>query len=190
MGEDADRLRQEIDQKRDDAASKIDQIEERMQDTAQMAKETVRDTTQAAKESVMEVVDQTVAKVKEGFDVHQQVEQRPLVAVGAAMLGGFLLGGILGNDRQGGRYDRNGVHADNQGGVTASLRQAAQRSGLDDTIEKAASALLGSLKEQISSVVEQGFPQLAERIKQTQGTGGEQRSESEYQTRPGSTPGI
>jgi len=190
VGEDADRLRQEIDQKREDAASKIDQIEERMQDTAQMAKDTVRDTTQMAKDTVMETVDQTVAKVKEGFDVHRQVEERPLVAVGAAMLGGFLLGGLLGNDRQGGRSDRDSLHAGESGGVTASLRQAAQRSGLDDTIEKAASALMGALKEQIGSVVEQSFPQLGERIKQSQSLGSGQPGESTSKTSTSSAPRI
>lgn len=167
MGEDTDRLRQEIDQKRDDAAAKIDQIEAKMQDTAQMAKDTVQDTVQTAKDAV----DDTVHKVKESVDLVKQVEERPLAALGAALAGGFLLGGVLGggkDGRQGRSHDGYAAGAQ-QGGAVSSLRGAARDSGLEEMISGIAGALMGSLSQRLRSTVEETFPQLADQIKQHQG---------------------
>ena len=51
-------------------------------------------------EAVQTQVMDTAQTVGTGFDLRQQIEQRPLLALGAALLGGFLLG------RTGGREHR------------------------------------------------------------------------------------
>ncbi|MDP9363699.1 MAG: hypothetical protein M3Q10_05645, partial [Chloroflexota bacterium] len=95
MGQTADQLRQEIEQKRGDAASKIDQIESRVQDTVG----TVQELPQMAKETVSDTVDQVKTSVQnsvQNIDLSGQIQQRPLAALGAALAGGFLLGGVMG----------------------------------------------------------------------------------------------
>jgi ElaB/YqjD/DUF883 family membrane-anchored ribosome-binding protein len=205
MGQTADQLRQEIDQKRDNAAQKIDQIETRVQDTAQQAKDTVRDTAMMARDTVTETLDQTVTKVsetvdqtfskmKEGFDVKRQAEERPLVTIGAALVGGFLLGGLTGGDKGEHRSSEDrttgGSSTRSSGGVTNSLREAARTSGLDDAISNIASTLMGSLTERIRSTVDEAFPQLAEMIKSKSGDGAQSSMASGSTTRELGTTGT
>ena len=168
MGQTADQLRQEIEHKREDAAAKIDQLETRVQEIPQMARDTVTETVQQAKGAVTE----TVQQVKQSVDLRQQVEQRPLVALGSAVLGGFLLGGLLGGGKDGGRRG-GGQHAGMAGGGAAGgLRGAAQRSGLDDTLATMSGALLGVLAERLRSMVDESFPEFGGRLRRQSDQGG------------------
>ena len=169
MGQSADQLRQEIEQKRDDAAQKIDAIEMRVQDTVQQARDTVQDTVQQARDTVVGTVDQTVQKAKESFDLRRQVEEKPLVALGAALVGGFVLGGILGDDdRRSSSYEGSSADlprsATRTGGVRTGIRNAARESGLDDTIQNLTAAFMGSLTERLRSTVQESFPALADKL--------------------------
>jgi hypothetical protein len=133
MGQTADQLRQEIEQKREDAASKIDQIESRVQELPQMAKDTVTET---------------------------------------VILGG-LMGGDKGGQRGGGQHSGQygGQHSGSQqGGMASGIRGAAKSAGLDDALSNASAALMGMLTERVSSIVEESFPQLAERMKAQSGS--------------------
>jgi hypothetical protein len=125
MGETADQLRQEVDRKREDAGQKIDAIEQRVSDTAARVQEgvaqtteqvkatvqqsvegamsAVGDTTQQVAEQVKQTTQQVTEQVKANFDWQKQIEERPLVMLGAAMLGGFVLGSLTG----GGNDDRH-----------------------------------------------------------------------------------
>lgn len=185
MGETADQLRREVDQKRDDAAQKIDQIET-----------LVTETTQQVKDQVKGSVDQTTQKVKDTFDFRRQVEERPLVALGAAVAGGFVLGGILGGGEQGGgrgggnfryvegqrvpSYQGNVVSSQQSrqmqggggGGLTSAIRNAAKSSGFDDTLNTMAAAFMGTLTERMRSSVDKNFPGVMEKFQQLQGTEG------------------
>ena len=166
MGQTADQLRQEIEQKREDAASKIDQIEARVTDTTQAVKDTVQDLPQMAKDTVTD----TVQQVKQSINVQEQIQQRPLAALGAAIAGGFLLGGIM---RGGGGQSGGGQYAGmSQGGMASGIRSAAESSGLDETISGLSGALMGMLTERVRSTVEQSFPQIAERMQQQSGQTG------------------
>lgn len=163
MGQTADQLRQEIDHKRDDAAVKIDQIETRVQDTAEMAKDTVDQTMQAAKETVTDTVD-TVKQSVENFDFQKQIDERPLVALGAAALGGFLLAGVMSGQKQhrstGDQYESNRYSS--SGGV----QPASRRAGVDDTISAMTGVLMGMATDRIQGIVEQSFPEFGQRLRQ------------------------
>jgi len=134
MGQTADQLRQEVDQARDAATQKIEDIEEKVANAA--------------------------AQVKEQFDWRHQVDDRPLMAVGAAFIGGMVLGGVTGGDHHDHHRDysspqSSGVryqsvqHPELHGGVTDAIRNAAKSSGFDDAIHHVADVALGTLGERI-----------------------------------------
>ena len=124
MGETTDQLRQEVDGKREDAAQKIDQIEQRVTETVHRVQEGVTGTTDQVKATVQESIQgvqeavgqtaqqmtdqvkntaqQVTQQVKSTVDWRRQVEERPLVMVGAAFLGAFVLGNLTGGDGGGG----------------------------------------------------------------------------------------
>ncbi|MBA2519615.1 MAG: hypothetical protein H0V24_08110 [Chloroflexia bacterium] len=174
MGQTADQLRQEIDHKRDDAAAKIDEIETRVQDTAEMAKDTVDQTMQAAKDTVdqtmqaaKDTVTESVDTVKqsiEDFDLQKQIDERPLVALGAAALGGFLLAGVMSGQKQqrysGGQYDSS--HHTAYGG----MQPASRRSGVEDTISAMTGVLMGMATDRLQGIVEETFPEFGHRLRQ------------------------
>jgi len=165
MGQTADQLRQEIDQKRDDAGQKIDAIETRVQDTVQQAKETAQETVDDTVAKAKETVDETVQMVKENVDLAKQIEERPLAALGAALAGGFLLGKVMGGG-QGHQPSGGQPSGAPQGGNTGGIRDAVKRSGLDDTLSTAMTALMGMLTEKARSAVDESFPAFAEKLKQ------------------------
>jgi len=106
VGQTADQLREEIAAKREDAAAKIDRIEAKVQQIPQIARETVDASVWQARASVGEQVNQMAQK----FDLRQQVQERPLFALGAALAGGWLLGKLTEDNRaaarRGYRYER------------------------------------------------------------------------------------
>lgn len=163
MGPTADQLRQEIDQKRDDAASKIDQIESRVQDTTQSVKDAVQDIPQMAKETVSDTVEQVKESVQ-NIDFNRQIQERPLVALGAAIAGGFLLGGVMGGGGGGGQSSGGQSSGGSQGGIGAGIRSAAKSSGLEDQLSGVTGALMGMVTERVRSVVQESLPQVAERM--------------------------
>ena len=134
-----------------------------------MARDTVTETVQQAKGAVTE----TVQQVKQNVDVRQQVEERPLVALGAALLGGFLLGGIVGSDKDGGQRGGGQYAGMSHGSSTSGIRGAAKRSGLDDTLATMSGALMGMLTERLRSIVDQSFPEFSEKMRQHSGQGGQ-----------------
>jgi ElaB/YqjD/DUF883 family membrane-anchored ribosome-binding protein len=159
MGQSSDQLRQEIEQHRSDASQKIDDLEARVQDTATQAREQAKG-----------MVEDTIQTAKESFDFRKQVEERPLVALGVAFVGGLMLGGITGG---GGQQTSSGQSGTQQSqGASGTLRHAAQRSGLEDTISNAAAALLGSVTEQFKSTLDQNFPGFSSKMDTAQNTQG------------------
>jgi ElaB/YqjD/DUF883 family membrane-anchored ribosome-binding protein len=158
MGQSSDQLRQEIEQHRSDASQKIDDLEARVQDTAIQAREQAKG-----------MVEDTIQTAKESFDFRKQVEERPLVALGVAFVGGLMLGGITG----GGQQTSSGQSGSQQSRrASGTLRHAAQRSGLEDTISNAAAALLGSVTEQFKSTLDQNFPGFSQKMDTAQNTQG------------------
>lgn len=196
MGQTADQLRQEIDDKRDEAAAKIDAIEARVQNTAQMAKDTVEETVQMAKDTVTETVSETLDTVKQSFDVKRQVDERPLMALGAAAIGGFILGGAMGGGDKRPRSDRG--HVSDRGpyqehrSQPGPLRQVAQSAGLDSAMSAVTGALMGMAADRLRGLVEESFPEFGDRLRREMNTnsGGTARRYSATGAAPGAGTGM
>ena len=161
MGQTADQLRQEIDAKREGAGQKIGAIEAKVEGTVQHVKDTVDDTVESAKGTV----DETVQKMKESVDLVKQIEDRPLVALGVALAGGYLLGKLSGDD-DGDQRPNGQSGGARPSGNAGGIRGAVNDSGLEDTLSTAIGAVMGMLTERVRSVVDETFPDLAEKITQ------------------------
>ena len=124
MGTTTDELRQQVDADRSNAEEKINKIQEQVLDSTQM---------------IQDKATETVQQVKEQFDWRQQVNERPIMAAGAAMIGGMILGKMTsgGDHRSSGSTSGTNSGASGSGGgiITGSLQSAFQRSGLTDQIE-------------------------------------------------------
>ncbi len=176
MGQSTDQIRQEIDQKRDDAAGKIDQLETQVKDTADQLKSGVQDTTEQIIDQVKGTVEDSVETVKQSVqnvDFRQQIEERPLVALGVALVGGFVLGGMMGGGGQQ-QSSSGGQRGSSQSGssMSSGIRSVVQNTGLEDTFSNAASALVGSLTDQVKDTIDRSFPGFADRMQTTKETPG------------------
>jgi len=157
MGQTTDQLRQEIDAKRDDAAQKIDQIEQK--------------------------VDAAAQQVKDKIDWRRQVDDNPMLALGAAFIGGMVLGGVLGGGDDNGRqpradygYGRYGQHdtstyfqsqsgrSSSSGGIGGTIRNAAKSSGLEETIQSMSGTVMATVADRLREVADQSLPGLKERL--------------------------
>jgi len=188
MGQSADQIRREIDQSREDAASKIDQLQSQVQGTVQEVRDSVQGTTEKVVEDLKGTVDETVQSVRQNLDLRHQIEQRPLLSLGVALVGGFLVGGMTGNGDQqhssqhqsyqypeagqGGSYSgQNGSYSGSSRGsstLSQGIRSAVQKTGLEDTISDAAAALIGSVTDQLKSTLNQNFPGFADKMNTAQ----------------------
>jgi len=153
MGQTADQLRDQVDQTRENATQKIEQIEQH--------------------------VGQTADKVKEQLDWRHQVEERPLMAVGAALVGGMILGGLVGGNGHGHEShnqirssDRNDYRFDggsSTGVVSGALRNAAKTSGFEETVQHVATAALSTFGDRLRDAAEHNLPGLAEKMHASDG---------------------
>lgn len=185
MGQSSDQIRHEIDQKRNDAAAKIDQLQTQVQDTQEQLKTQVQDTAQQVQETVQNVREQvqgtvqdsveTAKQAVENIDWEKQVQERPLLAVGAAFFGGIVLGKLTSG---GGGHHHSQSHLQQppqygqSGGVTDGVRSAFQKSGLDDTISNAAAALLGTVTDQVRTTLDRNFPGFTDKLQSAQHSDG------------------
>jgi hypothetical protein len=139
MGQTTGELRQAVDNKRDEAAQKIDQIEQRVGDTTQ--------------------------QVKESLDWRKQVDDKPLVAFGAAFIGGMVLGGVLGGggDHHQGQPSQppQWQSATASAGFGGAIRKAAKRSGIEDSFNDMVSNLFGTISDRMKQMTSEKFPSIA-----------------------------
>lgn len=179
MGQSSDQIRQEIDQHREDAAQKIDQLQSQVQGTGEDLRHQAEETVDQVREQVMGSVEDTIQSVKENINLQEQIEQRPLVALGAALIGGFVLGGMLGGGGGGqhrsssSSHDYSGSSSSQGGGMGDTVRQALKSSGLEETFSNAAAAMMGSVTEQVKQTIDRnvpGFSQKMESAKQQPGS--------------------
>ena len=188
MGKSSDQLREEIDAQRSDAGAKIDDLQHQVQDQVEHAREQVTDTASHVRDEAEAMMTDTVDSVKqtvEDFDLERMVQDRPLLSVGAAMLGGYMLGAMLGGGSDAGQNSNqyttarmgsstgsqarsysdshSGSHSSGAG-IGQSLRSAAQKSGLEDTISNAGAALMGSVTEQLKGMMDKNFPGFSDKL--------------------------
>jgi len=141
-----------------------DEMRAQVQDTADQVKDTAQQVVDGAKASV----DETVESIK-NIDFRQQIEERPLVALGAALLGGFLLGGMSGGNGGGNGYQAHGSGSSASSGFVGSqLKSALERSGLEETIASTGAALMGTVTDQLKSVLDRNFPGMADKMQSAQ----------------------
>jgi ElaB/YqjD/DUF883 family membrane-anchored ribosome-binding protein len=186
MGKSSDQLREEIDAQRNETGAKIDNLQTQLQDQVEGTRQQVTDTASQVADTVTHVreeaqamVSDTVDSVKQSvessmqnFDLEKMVQERPLVAAGAAMLAGFLLGGMLGgDDNSSNRYSgshSSGAETTGSGssamGLGHSMREAAKKSGLEDTISNAGAALMGTMTDQLKQMVDRNFPGFSDKL--------------------------
>ncbi|MEJ7837578.1 MAG: hypothetical protein WKF81_02120 [Thermomicrobiales bacterium] len=186
MGQSPDQIRQEIDQKRADAAQKIDQIQSQVQDTSEQLKTQVNDTTAQVQETVQHVREQVQGTVEdsvetakqaiENIDFQKYIQDYPLIAAGAAFFGGIVLGKVMsGGDNGGGgqQYQQSsGNYSQQSSGVGNGMRSAIQKSGLDDTISNAAAALMGQVTDQVKTTLDRSFPGFSDKLQTAQKSDG------------------
>jgi hypothetical protein len=128
--------------------------------------------------------------MKQSFDIKKQVEERPLMSLGVALVGGFLLGGMTGgggggNQQQGGYqyggyqggqheggYQYGQPRQQSGGAMSNGIRSAVQKTGIEDTISNAAAALLGSVTDQLKGTLDQNFPGFADKMNTAQHSSG------------------
>jgi len=179
MGQTADQLRQELDQKRRELTHDVDRIE---------------------------------TKVRETFDLNSQIEQNPLLAVGLAVAGGFVLGSVIGGGKSkdegyqgsygptggysqarfyGGspqhdyaanwsnsaassapsapRYEEPqgpGMIATVASGVKESFRKGSGGSTVEDTLSNVTAALTAVLMDKAKEMLDQNLPGFADKFEQ------------------------
>jgi ElaB/YqjD/DUF883 family membrane-anchored ribosome-binding protein len=175
MGESADQIRNEIDMNRRSAEDKINQIQTQVENTTQQLRTGVQDSAQEVREQIKGTIDETVETVKQGVDVRRQVDERPLMAVGAALIGGFVLGGLMGgNGSNQGQHSTSASHSGSSGSsMGQGIRSAMQKSGLDETVTNAASALIASVTDQLRDTLDRNFPGFADKMQTAQHTSGD-----------------
>jgi len=145
MGETTGELRQAVDNKRDDAAQKIDKIEQKVGETTQ--------------------------QVKESLDWRRQVDEKPLMALGAAFVGGFVLGGVMGGDDDHQKSSPHWQTSKNRGGLGGAIRNAAKSSGFEDSLSEMATGLFGSLSTRMKQVAGDTLPGIADKAQSGQSSG-------------------
>jgi ElaB/YqjD/DUF883 family membrane-anchored ribosome-binding protein len=130
MENEPEMIRQQMEETRTALTEKLEVLEEqvvaRVRDTTESVNETVDNVKEAVQNTVQtmsDTVDRTVESVKETFDVSRQVEQRPWLMLGGAVLFGYLGGRLL--DRVFPPTPRaNGHHPERTPELAASRNQA------------------------------------------------------------------
>jgi hypothetical protein len=106
MENEAELIRQQMTETRTALTEKLETLEEEVAAKVRGTTESVAETVETVKEAVQETVhtvkgtvENTVETVKETFDVRRQVERRPWMMFGGAVLLGFVGGRVLARSR-------------------------------------------------------------------------------------------
>lgn len=176
MGQSSDELRQEIDQRRHNAEQKINDLQQTVQGTAEELKGQAQETVSEMSEQVQGAVESAMHTVGENVDIETFIKERPLVSLGAALIGGFVLGGLIDSDDSGHGSARaesysgergslsSGGSSDGGSSLGSTLRGAIRKSGFEDTFNNAAAAMLGSFTEQLKDTMDRNMPGFADKM--------------------------
>jgi len=141
MGQTTDELRQAVDETRENATQKIQEIEQMVGEKTEM--------------------------VKQSLDWRTRVNDQPMMALGIALAGGFLLGGVVGgkdhdSGTAGNSIKYNTANANHsEGGLVAAIKKAVADTGLEESISQMASGYVSDLGQKARDMVEQALPMLS-----------------------------
>lgn len=178
MGQSSDEIRHEINQHRNHAASKIDQLQSQVQGTTDDLRHQAEDAVDQVREQVKGTVDDTIETVKEHISIEEHIQERPLVALGAALIGGIVLGGMLGSgDKHQSHSSGDGASYSHQssgsgGGLGHTVRQAMKNSGLEETFSNAAAAMMSSVTDQVKQTIDKNVPGFSQKMDSARNTPG------------------
>jgi hypothetical protein len=119
-------------------------------------------------------VDRIEEQVKSSFDVKRKIDENPLLAVGLAVAGGFLLGAMVGGKQRrasgagaswSGPAAGPGIAGAVRAGLTESLRRGAGTS-VDDALTTITAALTAVLTDQAKELLDRNLPGFADRYEQ------------------------
>ncbi|CAN5865462.1 hypothetical protein BH20CHL4_BH20CHL4_11530 [soil metagenome] len=106
------------------------------------------------------------------LDWRRQVEARPLLSVGAAFIGGVILGGVTsGNDdREASCYQYDPSRSQYHPGerrtdrsLASAVRSAVRASGVEETLSSAVAAALTIAGQRVKEVIDEWYPGFSER---------------------------
>lgn len=175
MGETTDALRSQIDGQRHQLEENLEGIEGKLKGASDQAQEKVQET----KDQVQEKVEQVQQSVKDAADWRQQFDKRPMVGLGVAFGGGFLLAGIMGggskknDDKSQNRgysylpqYQNPQYQAYGRGGPSGA---DVGRQHVSSTFDNMKGALMGVAAAQAKSFFEKSVPGFDKEYSQVEG---------------------
>jgi ElaB/YqjD/DUF883 family membrane-anchored ribosome-binding protein len=102
MDHEAELIKQQMEEKREDLTKKLEQLENQVVETVQSTTSAVTGTVENVKEVVQETVqtvkgsvEETVATVKQTFDLSYQVDRHPWLLLGGSVAVGFVAGRLV-----------------------------------------------------------------------------------------------
>jgi ElaB/YqjD/DUF883 family membrane-anchored ribosome-binding protein len=169
MEDQAELIREDMKETRENLTDKLETLEEKVTDSLSAAQHSVTDTVETIKEGVQE----SVASVREALDIPRHVREHPWLMMGGGVLVGFVAHSLLMPSRRSRRSQQMG-RMTSSGGVTTTagespngsgwnlfgstwqkLRRSAARTALDLVGRAAKQSLPGELGASISSTVDE-----------------------------------
>lgn len=152
MEDQAELIKQQMQDKRAELSEKLGQLEQKVTGNLSSASDSVTETVQNVQESVQETVD----SVKQAFDLSSHVREHPWVAVGGAVLVGYLAHEFL---RHAPAAMQQGATSSG-GGSLSQLGQFAARTAL----QLVGNAVRQAMPPDVSSTIGQMFDQVTESL--------------------------
>lgn len=144
---------------------------------------------QPADEALLALPEETDDSSGATSGVQSMITERPLVSLGAGLIGGMILGGLLGGsskDKQrqvwtephrysnssesSGNGDQHEDHSSSSiaASMTEGLRKAAKQSGLEDHGKSTSNSVMSSLNDSLRSVLSGQLPDFDQKLKERQ----------------------
>ena len=144
-----------------------------------------------ADESLLALPEETEEPTGATSGIQAKIAERPLISLGAGLIGGMVLGGLLGGGGESDRRDerrywseynryRAPSHSGNDGeqhddsspgvaaSMTASLRKAAKQSGLEEHGRSTSTSVMSSLNDSLRSILSQNLPDFDQKLTERQ----------------------
>lgn len=153
MEDQAELIKQQMQDKRAELSEKLGQLEQKVTGNLSSASNSVTETVQNVQESVQETVD----SVKQAFDLSSHVREHPWVAVGGAVLVGYLAHEFLTHAPA---AMAQSATSSSGGGSLSQLGQFAARTAL----QLVGNAVRQAMPPDVSSTIGQMFDQVTESL--------------------------